>query len=300
MPVSPAEGKILYEGHATELRCCRSTNGPTTDENRHWLPSFVLPRDPVIRRLLSSGQRYLMCLSDDSSAGYDGYQQGESGGPSTGRSSRCGPRCSTTIHWPTWNPPPVVRMDVPAVADAVASGLAEGRRNVHRPGPAAGPPVASTSTSTPCCSLPKDTLYPGYWRSEEGYADFLSVSRARGGATPSYAISPSFRTADKTPPGSPTLPRTRELLNPRGCRQSGTESKTTMIAGRTSFATAVEEGAKNLQQKADFNSMIDIRLARDLRRHPRCPWETSHESAGEFAQPGISPGAAAGPPPRPR
>ena len=44
------------------------------DDNRHWLPSFVLPRDPVIPRIVDAAQRYLMALTDDPTAGFDGYQ----------------------------------------------------------------------------------------------------------------------------------------------------------------------------------------------------------------------------------
>ena len=54
----------------------------------------------------------------------------------------------------------------------------------------------------------------------------------------------------------------RELLN-HVAAGNLVPIESTMIAGRTSFATAVEEGAKNLRQKSDFHSMIDIRLARD-------------------------------------
>src|SRR5690606_23901760 len=44
------------------------------DVNRKWLPSFVLPRDPVVPQIIERAQKYLMALLDDSSAGFDGYQ----------------------------------------------------------------------------------------------------------------------------------------------------------------------------------------------------------------------------------
>lgn len=40
-----------------------------------FLPSFVLPRDPVVEKIIDAAQPYLQTLSDDSSAGFDGYQQ---------------------------------------------------------------------------------------------------------------------------------------------------------------------------------------------------------------------------------
>ncbi len=39
-----------------------------------WMPSFVQPRDPAISRIVDSAQRYLACLRDDYTVGFDGYQ----------------------------------------------------------------------------------------------------------------------------------------------------------------------------------------------------------------------------------
>jgi len=43
------------------------------DENRQWLPSFILPRDPVIRRLVEVAQKYLAAIADDPSTGFNAY-----------------------------------------------------------------------------------------------------------------------------------------------------------------------------------------------------------------------------------
>ena len=47
------------------------------DEKESWnlLPSFVLPRDPAVVRLLGTAERYLKAIADDFNAGFDGYQQ---------------------------------------------------------------------------------------------------------------------------------------------------------------------------------------------------------------------------------
>ena len=44
-------------------------------ENNPWLPSFVLPRDPAILKIINSARRYLIGIVDDLGAGFDGYQQ---------------------------------------------------------------------------------------------------------------------------------------------------------------------------------------------------------------------------------
>ncbi|MCG8486258.1 MAG: hypothetical protein MI756_02190 [Chromatiales bacterium] len=45
-----------------------------TDEDRIWLPSFVLPRDIAVIDAVAGARRYLSALSDDPNAGFDGYQ----------------------------------------------------------------------------------------------------------------------------------------------------------------------------------------------------------------------------------
>lgn len=39
-----------------------------------FLPSFVLPRDPVIPQIIARAQGYLMAIADDAAQGFDGYQ----------------------------------------------------------------------------------------------------------------------------------------------------------------------------------------------------------------------------------
>ena len=44
-------------------------------EDHRWLPSFVLPRNTAVLKVIACAQRYLRTLLDDCSAGFDGYQQ---------------------------------------------------------------------------------------------------------------------------------------------------------------------------------------------------------------------------------
>src|SRR5262249_9596885 len=39
-----------------------------------WLPSFVLPRDPAVLRIVTAAVRYLRTIADDPQAGFSGYQ----------------------------------------------------------------------------------------------------------------------------------------------------------------------------------------------------------------------------------
>jgi hypothetical protein len=45
------------------------------DDNRCWLPSFILPDDSAVIRIIDNAQRYLFALADDASAGFAGYQE---------------------------------------------------------------------------------------------------------------------------------------------------------------------------------------------------------------------------------
>jgi len=254
-------GQTLYEEthRATLLPVDQWTD---TDENRQWLPSFVLPRDPAIRRLLSSGQRYLMCLADDSGAGYDGYQQVDPKNAETLDAVDLQVRSMWTAllyeHPLAYiNPPPSYewtsqRLRTPSQV------FGEGR----------GTCIDLALLLAACCEyvdiypvlfLASGHAYPGYWRSEQGYAEFLSVQGVDGNLDQPDVV--ESRQSDKLPwiADSSTY---REVLN-HVAAGNLVPVETTMVASHTSFGTAVAEGAKNLRQKSDFHSLIDIRLARD-------------------------------------
>jgi hypothetical protein len=42
-------------------------------QNRKWLPSFVLPHDPAVAKIIEVAQKYLVAISDDPIAGFIGY-----------------------------------------------------------------------------------------------------------------------------------------------------------------------------------------------------------------------------------
>ncbi|SPF53164.1 conserved hypothetical protein [Candidatus Sulfopaludibacter sp. SbA4] len=44
------------------------------ETGRGWLPSFVMPRDPAVPRIVDAAQRYLVALTDRMDAGFVGYQ----------------------------------------------------------------------------------------------------------------------------------------------------------------------------------------------------------------------------------
>jgi hypothetical protein len=74
------EVSIRYGGrefhHQTQSIKLLSCDEWRDDEmGRQFLPSFIFPRDPAIREIISAAQPYLRALSDDPQAAFDGYQQ---------------------------------------------------------------------------------------------------------------------------------------------------------------------------------------------------------------------------------
>ena len=92
VPLTSALSRSLRESVHTVIYASVSWNGQTVyrntervtllppdewkddDENRIWLPSFVLPRDPAILEVVDGAERYLKALRDDRAASFDGYQ----------------------------------------------------------------------------------------------------------------------------------------------------------------------------------------------------------------------------------
>jgi hypothetical protein len=239
-----------------------------TDSYR-WLPSFVLPRDPAVLRVVDSAQRYLMALRDDATAGFDGYQCVD-----LRRGARPSPDdCS------------MVDMQVRALWSAL---LYESPLSYINPPPSFTDSSQRLRTPTDCVDgkrgtcidlallfaacleyveiypavfLLKTHAFPAYWRHDSYHEDFRA---ARTGASQS-AEDASVTKSQSTPGqafGWDFRPsQYREIL---GEVQAGrlVPLETTLVTGRGSFADAIDGGVQNLASRREFESMLDIVLAR--------------------------------------
>lgn len=71
--ITREDGQIVHEKtYPIELSPLEAWSD--TDQHRIWLPSFVLPRDPVVARIIEQAGRYLIAIADDTTVGFDGYQ----------------------------------------------------------------------------------------------------------------------------------------------------------------------------------------------------------------------------------
>jgi hypothetical protein len=227
--------------------------------NNPWLPSFVLPRDPAILCIINSARRYLIGIMDDPAAGFDGYQEEAA----------------------------QVDDQVQAIWTALVN---EYRLQYINP-----PPAYSRQTQrlrTPTEILKSNTgtcidlalllascleyigLYPvlvlltghafvGYWRTEQAHDDLVGVN---------------------------TIPTTVPTIGDRAGRTAGTSYvdpygwrltklnyneimayvtsgdlvllEATYLTAANSFKDAKKEGRANLRSWDEFDSLLDIQLAR--------------------------------------
>ncbi len=243
------------------------------DNDRVWLPSFVLPRDRSVNRVVDAGQRYLWALADDSGAGFDGYQ-GVEKDKQTGELDTDGVDLQVQALWAALsyemnlgyiNPPPSYNVSSQRVR--TPSEVIEGHR---------GTCIDLALLLATCCEyidvypvifLLEGHAFPGYWRSEAYHQAFIGMANAS---------SPAGADAQST--GQPQLPTGTAQRFPwyldksfyaevvqqvRDLKLVPIES--TLIPRRGGFWEAVDAGIENLRSKRQFHSLIDVRLARDNR-----------------------------------
>ncbi|HEX6313463.1 MAG TPA: hypothetical protein VFZ73_01330, partial [Gemmatimonadaceae bacterium] len=235
-------------------------------DNNPWLPSFVLPRDPAILKVITSSRRYLVGIQDDPAAGFDGYQSVdlEADDPSEGVDAQVRALWTALVNeyrLQYINPPPsysdqTQRLRTPT--EILSSGT--------------GTCIDLTLLLASC--LEYIDIYPvvvlltghafvGYWRSEERHAAFLEMRKVP---------------ASIPAPGDPAARAAAvPFVDHYGWRLTRLQYEeimthiasgdlvmleATYLTSASSFADAVEEGRANMRSKRQFDSLLDIRSAR--------------------------------------
>jgi hypothetical protein len=243
-----------------------------TDEDRKWLPSFVFPRDPATMRLVDAAQRYVRVLRDDPNAGFDGYQSSNVGQPKTLEQ---------------------VDMQVQAIWSAIVYDLRLGYIN---PPPGYSRDLDSQRLRTPsmvvrdhsgtCIDLAlffaaclelvdiypaiillKDHAFPAYWRAEE-YHDELKATHPENieeivRANADLTATPNAQ-EEAWLLGAATYREIVSLVNANKL----VPIETVRLTENCGFWEAVSAGRDNLRVQRDFDSMIDIALAREKQITP--------------------------------
>lgn len=228
-------------------------------EKNPWLPSFVLPRDPAILKIINSARRYLIGIIDDPAAGFDGYQEAAAGVDSQVQAIWTALVNEYRIQY--INPPPAYsrqtqRLRTPSDILASNSGTCIDLALL----------LASCFEYIgvyPVVVLLTDHAFVGYWRSEGAHDNFVSVKsipRTLPGIGSRAARQGALRFVDQYGWRLTKL-NYAEVMHYVTTNHLVMLEATYLTAAK-SFAEAKTEGRANLRSRAEFDSMLDIQAAR--------------------------------------
>lgn len=234
--------------------------------NNPWLPSFVLPRDPAIVKIVAASRRYLVGIADDPGAGFDGYQSVDpkAANPTAGVDAQVQAMWTALVNeyrLQYINPPPAYseqsqRLRTPTDIVASNSGTCIDLALL----------VAACLEYIdiyPVVVLLRGHAFVGYWRSDEAHQAFVEV----------------LHVPAEVPPAGSALARLAadRLVEAYGWRLTRLHYdeimeyvtsgdlvmlEATYLTASWSFAEAIKEGRANMRSRREFDSLLDIRLAR--------------------------------------
>jgi hypothetical protein len=230
--------------------------------NGRWLPSFVFPRDPTVRRIVDAAQRYLIALRDDSRAGFDGYQSYDPLPASMNDQCRSIDAQVQALWWalvydfsPGYiNPPPSFSDDAQRLR--TPTEVIEGRRGTCIDLALLFASCLEYIEIYPVIFLLNDHAFPGYWRSEPSY-DRLNSTLIASATLPPL-------TAATEVPDAPWMLGKAQFSDVIELVQQGhiVPIESVSLTTRSGFWEAIDEGLQNLRSKLHFHSMFDIKTAR--------------------------------------
>lgn len=234
-----------------------------TPEDRCWLPSFVLPRDPAIQRIVGSAKNYLKALTDNSGAGFDGYQRIVDEVDTTG--------CVELQARALWsallyehplsyiNPPPTYTINSQRIRTP---------SQIMEEGLATCIDLALLYCASleylgvmPVMFLIHGHAFPGYWRTPQAYDKFWKFGNVDPQAqSPRVPVGRDGKQR-KLKPWEVEADGFSELM--RAIESGGlVPLETTAITRKEPFHVAQEAGVKNLLTPWGFDTMIDVTRAR--------------------------------------
>lgn len=236
------------------------------DLNRKWLPSFVHPRDPAVRKVVDDAQRYLIALADDADAGFDGYQSTDLSAASL-EDRHSGVDAQVRAIWWTLihdyrlayvNPPPTFtersqRLRTPG--DVIS-----GRRGTCIDLTLLLAACLEYVDIQPLVFLLTGHAFPGYVRSEEGRKELAQLYIESTGSAPANQ-------------GSWTIGKEQWSTVTRLVQQGHVVPlESTLLSERRGFAEAVAEGMQNLRSHREFQVLLDVHRARSAKVTPIPLW----------------------------
>jgi len=229
------------------------------DENRKWLPSFVLPRDPTVLQVVHSAQKYLVAVTDNSTAGFDGYQTvSEEGVSPQVRSLWYALASEYSIKYV--NPPPSFTYEAQRLR--TPSDVLRGGRGTCIDLALVLASCMEYIDIYPVLFLLEGHAFPGYFTTEDTHREVREWLSRNGGTVEesSWMLGKEF------------YPNLLDLVK----RGAIVPLETTLLTKHGGFWDAVDEGVFNLSSEKEFQFLVDIKLARENGVTPLPLWEEGH------------------------
>jgi hypothetical protein len=248
------------------------------DWNRVWLPSFVLPRDPAIARLIDAAQRYLTVIADRGDAGFDGYQSVTNAG---GTIDYSGVDAQVQAVW--WalileyrlayiNPPPTFTQSAQRLR--TPTDCIGGKRGTCIDLALLLAAALEYVEIYPVLFLLEGHAFPGYCRSETAHDNLMKLL---GKVPPGASLTTNPAALRRMPEvASDWIVDQRYYADVLRMAQAGeiVPIETTMVAGACGFAAAVTQGIENLRSRSDFQYLVDVAHARERGVTPIPRWSS--------------------------
>jgi hypothetical protein len=261
---------VLYR-NTHRVRLLSPDQWRDTDADRVWLPSFVLPRDPAVGKLIAQAGRYVRVLRDDPAAGFDGYQSIDPGrdDPTEDVDLQVQAIWSTLVHeWQLGyiNPPPTYSKGKDSQRLRTPSAILRER---------CGTCIDLTLLFAACLELVdiypvvfllKGHAFPGYWRTDVAHSQFLEVRAPLTTAVSGRDTQAPGTSSESWVSGQ--LAYDEILRQVDGGALVAIES--VMLTGNSGFWPAVGAGRENLRARNEFEAMVDVLSAR-TDRNPVTP-----------------------------
>jgi hypothetical protein len=258
----PGPGVILEETHRVTL--LPVAEWADTETDRHWLPSFVYPMDPAVRRIVDLAQPYLEAIADDPLAGFDGYQAID---PRAEEPARRVDQQVAAIWSAIRQDTPLAYINPPPVyTDAsqrlrTPSETIEGRRGTCLDLALLFAACLEYVDIHPVLFLMRGHAFPGWWRTDVDRDRFFAMDDV-GELAPDALAGYTDAGGRRSTPGW-FVPAARHAeVRDQAAAARLVPIETVWLTVNGGFADAMDEGWENLLAAAEFDGMVDVIAAR--------------------------------------
>jgi hypothetical protein len=237
-----------------------------------WLPSFVLPRDPAVARIIDSAQAILCALADDPQAGFDGYQSVDLTAERPEDRYACVDKQVQAIWYALLNTHGLSYINPPPSYGLATQRLRTPSQLLHeRRGTCIDLALLLAACLEyvdiyPVLFLLRGHAFAGYWRSTELHEDFMAMGDLaplfEDGELPANGLQPLGGATGDNSPGYVLGTSEHAEVRRRVFQGHLVPLEATWLTQRGPFESAALEGRNNLRSALDFQAMIDLRMAR--------------------------------------